>query len=231
LNSSDVRLLDATQIRSSNRQPATFRAGTRYPVVTATYSSGVSSTLASSLSGLNINGTSVSSLLSQYLGSSSVTVPQFQFEDLGITLKMTPQILHSDEVSLALDMKIEALAGSSINSIPILNNRALTSTITVPAGQTAMLATLVSSTETKALTGLPGLSELPGFQGTDQDREKDSTELLITITPHIVRTGRMQISSRRIAAIRSGPGSSTSPDISPGPGSSTSPTSSTATPQ
>jgi Flp pilus assembly secretin CpaC len=231
LNSSDVRLLDAVQIRSSNSQPATFRAGTRYPVVTATYSSGVSSSLASSLSGLNINGTSVSSLLSQYLGSSSVTVPQFQFEDLGITLKMTPQILHSDEVSVALDMKIEALAGSSINNIPILNNRALTSTITVPAGQTAMLAALVNTSETKALTGLPGLSELPGFQGTDQDREKSSTELLITITPHIVRTGRIQISSPRLAAVRTGPGSNTVPDFVPDPGSSPRPAPGTATPR
>jgi Flp pilus assembly secretin CpaC len=231
LNSSDVRMLDAVHLRSSNRQPATFRAGTRYPVITATYSSGVSSSLASSLSGLNINGTSVSSLLSQYLGSSSVSVPQFQFEDLGITLKMTPQILHSDGVSLALDMKIEALAGSSIDSIPILNNRALTSTITVPAGQTAMLAALVSTNETKALTGLPGLSELPGFQGTDQDREKDSTELLITITPHIVRTGRMQISSRRIAAVSTGPGSGIGPDLGSGPGSIPRPASSTTPPQ
>jgi len=209
LNSSDVRLLDAVQIRSSDRQSVNFRAGTRYPIVTATYSSGVSSSLASSLSGLNINGTSVSSLLSQYLGSNSVNVPQFQYEDLGITLKMTPHILHSDEVSLALDMKIEALAGGSINSIPILNNRALTSTISIPAGQTAMLATLVNTNETKALLGLPGLSELPGFQGTEQDRQKSSTELLITITPHIVRAGRMQISSRRIAAVRSGSGVAT----------------------
>lgn len=204
LNSSDVRLLDAVQIRSSNQQPVNFRAGTRYPIVTATYSSGVSSSLASSLSGLNINGTSVSSLLSQYLGSNSVNVPQFQYEDLGITLKMTPHILRSDAVSVALDMKIEALAGGSINSIPILNNRALTSTISIPAGQTAMLAALVNTNETKAVLGLPGLSELPGFQGTEQDRQKGSTELLITITPHIVRTGRMQISSRRIAAVRTG---------------------------
>jgi general secretion pathway protein D len=204
LNSTDVRILDHVEIRSSNHQPVNFRAGTRYPVVTATYSSGISSSLTSKLSGLNINGTSVSSLLSQYLGSSNVSVPQFQFEDLGITLKMTPQILHGDEVYLPLEMKIEALAGSSINSIPILNNRALTSTVTVPAGQTAMLAMLVDSSETKALTGLPGLSELPGFQGTDQDRQKSSTELLITITPHIVRNGRLQISSRRLATVRTG---------------------------
>lgn len=204
LNSTDVSILDAAQILAVNKQPSTFRVGSRYPVITGTYNSGVSSSLAGSLSGLNINGTSVSSLLSQYLGSNSVSVPQFQFEDLGITLKLTPQILRSDSVSLALDMKVEALAGSSIDSIPILNNRALNSTITIPAGHTAMLATLVSSSELKALTGLPGLSELPGFQGTDQDRQKSSTELLITITPHIVRSGRIEVTSRRLETARGG---------------------------
>jgi general secretion pathway protein D len=204
LNSTDVSILDAAQILAVNRQAATFRVGSRYPVITGTYSSGATSSLTSSLSGLNINGTSVSSLLAQYAGSSTVSVPEFQYEDLGITLKLTPQIRRSDAVSVALDMKVEALAGSSLNNIPILNNRALTSTITVPAGQTAMLATLVSSTEMKDLTGLPGLSELPGFQGTDQDREKDSTELLITITPHIVRSGRMRVSSRRLDTVKTG---------------------------
>jgi type II secretory pathway component GspD/PulD (secretin) len=204
LNSTDVSILDAAQILAVNRQAATFRVGSRYPVITGTYSSGASSSLTSSLSGLNINGTSVSSLLAQYTGSTTVSVPEFQYEDLGITLKLTPQIHRSDAVTVALDMKVEALAGSSLNSIPILNNRALTSTITVPAGQTAMLATLVSSTEMKDLTGLPGLSELPGFQGTDQDRERDSTELLITITPHVVRSGRMQVASRRLDTVKTG---------------------------
>jgi general secretion pathway protein D len=204
LNSTDVRTLDALQIRSTNKQPVNYRTGSRYPVITGSYSSGISSSLASSLSGLNVNGTSVSSLISKYLGSGTSTVPQFQFEDLGITLKLTPTILHNTSVTVALDMKIEALAGTSINNIPVLNNRALTTTITIPAGQTALVASLVSSNEIKALLGTPGLNDLPGFQGTEQDREKDSDELLITITPHIVRAGRLNIASRRLASGRAG---------------------------
>jgi general secretion pathway protein D len=218
LTSSDVRMLEALQMRSSNRQESTFRVGSRYPVITGTYSSGVSGTLPASLSGLNINGTSASSLLSQFLGSSMASVPEFQFEDLGITLTMTPLVHQDDDVSVKLEMKIEALGGSSIDSIPILNNRAIKSSITVPAGKTAMLATLITTTELKDLTGLPGLSELPGFQGTEQDRQKDTTEVLITITPHIVRTGRMQISSRRLAAVRTGPGSDMGADSGSGSG-------------
>jgi len=201
LNSTDARMLDAVTIRSGNHQAVNFRAGTRYPVVTAIYSTPSLSGLASAAAAAGISAATIA----QYGGSAaSASVPQFQFEDLGITVKMTPQILHNSEVSLSVDMKIEALAGGTINSIPILNNRTLTSTVTVPAGHTALLATLLNTNETKSLDGLPGLSELPGFQGTDQDREKDSTELLITITPHIVRTGSLHVTSKRLAAVRTG---------------------------
>jgi len=60
-----------------------------------------------------------------------------------------------------------------------------------------MLASEVSSQETRAITGLPGLSELPGFQSTtNENKEIDTGELLITITPHIVRAGNVHIASR-----------------------------------
>ena len=198
LNSSDIRLLDDVQLRAGNNHEADFRAGTRYPIVTATYSSGVNSSLASSLAGVSVNGTSASSLLSQYLGTSSVTTPQIQYEDLGITVKATPNIQRSGDVSLHLEMKIEALGSGTIDSIPILNNRSLTSSFTIPAGQTALLASAVTRNEARDIEGVPGLSELPGFQGTEKSAEIDTSELLITITPHVVRTGRFRVTSRRI---------------------------------
>ncbi len=139
LNSSDIRTLDAVQLRSATNQDATFRAGTRYPIVTSTYTSGISSSLASAVSGLNINGTPVGSLLQQYLGTSSVTVPQVQYEDLGVTLKATPVVLRSGTVQLKLDLKIESLGAGSINNIPVLNSRQLTSMVTIPAGRARCL--------------------------------------------------------------------------------------------
>ena len=194
LNNTDVRTLDFAQLRSSNHQAASFRAGTRYPVITGTYSSGVSS---SALSGLTA---AQQQLAQQYLGSStSVSIPQFQYEDLGLSIKATPTVHLNNDVSLQLDMKIEALGGTSLNNVPILNNRVLTSTITVPSGQTILLASEVTKSELRSITGIPGLNELPGFQGTDRDSENDTSELLITLTPHIVRVGHRDSSSRRFA--------------------------------
>ncbi len=198
LNTSDVRILDTVQLRVGSGQDASFRAGTRYPIETGIYSSNVGNSLTSAVAGLNIGGTSVSSLLSQYLGSTSVAVPQIQFEDLGLTLKATPQVLRTNAVSMKLDFKIEALGSGTINSLPILNNRALTSQVTIPAGQTALLGSLVNRSEQRSIDGLPFLSELPGFQGTERTKEVDTTELLITLTPHVVRNRRMEIASRRV---------------------------------
>jgi general secretion pathway protein D len=219
LNASDVRILDAIKLRSGDRQDATFRAGERYPITTSTYTSGVASSVASAVAGLNINGTSVNSLLQQYLGSSTVTIPQIQFEDLGLTLKATPQIQHDRSVSLKLDLKIESLGATSLNGIPVLNNRELTSTVTVPAGETALLASEVSSSEMKDVQGLPGLSEIPGFQDTtNTNTEKDTSELLITITPHIVREN-LRIASRALAVPHASPSeaSYTEPEPPPPP--------------
>jgi type II secretory pathway component GspD/PulD (secretin) len=200
LNSSDARMVDQMTLRVSDRQLGTVRAGTRYPITTATYTSGISSALASQLSGVKINGTSASSLLSQYLGSAQSTVPQVQFEDLGLTLKATPQVQKSGQVFVHLDLKIEALGGGQINNIPILNSRQLTSDVTIPEGQTAMLASQLSTAESHAMTGIPGLNEIPGFSGTDGNVEKDTQELLITITPHLVRRRSSIITSRRLSA-------------------------------
>ena len=202
LNSSDVRLLDAVQLRAGDRLPSSFRVGTRYPVVTSTYSSGLPSSVTSAAAGLSVNGTSVSSLLSG-LGLNSISVPQVQFEDLGLTLKTTPKVLRDNSVMLQLDLKLEALGGGTINNIPILNSRALTSSVTIPAGSTALLVSQMSTSETRSLQGLPGLNDLPGFGGTDRNSQKDTAELLITLTPRVVRRGDLQIVSRPIPVPRS----------------------------
>ena len=199
LNSSDVRSIDDVRLRLGDNQSGNFRSGTRYPIVTSTYSSGISSTLSSALAGVTVNGTSAASLLSQ-LTNSSATVPQVQYEDLGLTLKATPTALKSGQVHVKLDMKIEALGGATLNNIPVLNNRTLTSDVTIPADGTVLLASEVSRSEQRAINGLPGLNDIPGFQGTEKSTETDTAELLITLTPRIVRKRSSMVASRRLVA-------------------------------
>lgn len=201
LNSSDSRALDDIQVRVGDSQTADFRVGTRYPITTSTYSTGAA-TSSASLAGITVNGVSASSLLAQLTGSSSgVTVPQIQYEDLGLTLKATPTVQKSGTVRMHIDLKIEALTGTSINNIPILASRQFSSDVTVDDGKAALFVSSLSKSESAAVSGLPGLGEVPGFQTTVSDKvvETDSSDLVIVITPHVVRRRANIIAGPRIA--------------------------------
>ena len=198
LNSSDTRTLDNVQMRVADRQTANFREGTRYPITSSTYSSGLS-TAASALSNKSINGVNVASLLSQYAGGSSMTIPQVTYEDLGVTLNATPAILKSGQINMKLDLKIESLTGSTSDGNPILGNREFKSDITVREGESVLMVSYVSKTESAAMSGIPGLSELPGFQmPVTQDIQKETNQLVMVVTPHVVRRRSDMLASPRI---------------------------------
>jgi type II secretory pathway component GspD/PulD (secretin) len=196
---SDTRTLDDVQLRVSDQQEATFRLGTRYPITTSTYSTGLS-TAASALGNATINGVNVSNLLSQFAGGTSATIPQVTYEDLGLTLKAKPTFQNGGHISMQLDLTIQAVSGSGINNIPVLQNRHFTTSLTVADGESAMLVSDVSKTETAAMTGIPGLSELPGLRApTERDTEKDSGQLVVLVTPHVVRKRTENAAGPRMA--------------------------------
>ena len=195
--SSDVRILDSIQARSTNGQAVSFRSGSRYPIITSTYSTGGSSSLSAIISGLSPSLQQAAAAAG--LGSGTTqTIPQIQYEDLGLSLKATPKVQRNNNVSIQLELKIEALGSGSLNGIPELDNRAYTSTITVPVGMSALLFSDVNSSELRAATGTPGLNDLPGFQGTEKDLNRSRSEILIAITPHIMREQNMRLAGRRL---------------------------------
>jgi type II secretory pathway component GspD/PulD (secretin) len=201
-NSTDTRALDDVQLRVGDRQPATFRLGTRYPIVSSTYTTGLS-TAGSALGNAAIGGVSIASLLQQYAGGSSATIPQVTYEDLGVTLKATPRIQRTGRIDMLLDLKIEALAGGSANGNPVLENRQFSSDLTVADGESVLMASSVSRNETAAMSGIPGLSELPGFQMPIEDNtERDTSQLVVVVTPHLVRRRSQSLTGPRVLVVR-----------------------------
>lgn len=199
LNASDSRVLDDIDLRVQDQETATFRVGSRYPIVTSTFSSGGgglnvaginTAGLSSTLNGLGIN---LSSLATQ------TTIPQIQYQDLGLTLKAKPRVQHDQGVTLDLDLEFTALAGSSLDGNPILNNRKYTATITLKDGDSALVVSALSRQETKAVVGIPGLSELPGLRSTtDDSKNVTDSSLIVLVTPHIVRRTHMDVAGREI---------------------------------
>lgn len=186
LNSSDSRELDQIQLRLGDGEKATIKSGTRYPIQTSSFSSIANSI--PTIPGLTSAGSSgsLSSLLAQY--SSVPNIPQVEYQDLGLTLSATPKVMRDDDVALTLDFKIDALAGSSLNGNPILNSRAYSGVVTLKRGETAAIVSELDKSETRSVSGTPGLSEIPGLNNlTGIDNQKSSSTLLIVITPHVVR--------------------------------------------
>lgn len=187
LNSSESRELDNYQLRLADDEEGTLKSGTRYPIQTSSLSS-VGTGL--NIPGLNLPGTSgsLSSLLSS-LTSSLPAIPQIQYQDLGLVLKARPRILRSGDVEVHLDLKLTALAGFSLNGVPALANRSYTGDMVTPANQAVVIAGEMDKSEMRAISGVPGLSEIPGLNNvTEKTTNLNDTTLLIILTPRVVRT-------------------------------------------
>ncbi len=189
MNAADNRSLDQVQLRLDNQAEGTIRSGTRYPITTSSYSSiaassvsipGITSAgLSSVLSGLGISASSL---------SSAAPIPQVQYQDLGLTLKVTPRIERNDDVVLKLDLKIQALQGASLNGLPVLTNRSYTADIHLRGGASALVVGNLSRQESNAISGTPGLTELPGFASlSSTTNEYDVSNLAVLVTPRIIR--------------------------------------------
>jgi general secretion pathway protein D len=187
LNSSDSRALDNIQLRLGDGEQGSIKEGQRYPIQTSSFSS--LSASSSTIAGLTTAGTSssLSSLLSS-LSSTSTGIPQVEYQDLGLTLKATANVMRNDQVALTIDMAISALSGSTLNGNPILNSRSYSGVVTIKEGTAVVVASELDKSESRSISGTPGFSEIPGMSNvTDKDANKSYSTLLIVITPHVVR--------------------------------------------
>ncbi len=158
------RTLLQAQLRSLAGQPASFHVGDQYPVMTAGY-------------------------FGYTYGMQAYTPPpSFQFADLGLVLKYVPYVHGPDEVTLEIEGEFKLLAGESVNGIPVLSNRRVASKVRLKAGQWAIVAGLLNSSEARTLRGLAGLARLPllGPLFRQQSVTRDSSEVLILLKPEVV---------------------------------------------
>ena len=193
LNISKTQELDHIQLRAGDSQPQSFLVGSRYPFVTQSYSSGTQiptsySSIASQLTGAGGASTASTNPLAY--------APTVQYANLGLTMKTTAHVMQSDDVQMKLQIKIAALSGSSLNQSPIINNRSFTTAIQIHDGGSALITANVSRAESRSLSGIPGLSELPGFAWTASPTTNVTVgKLLIVITPHIISATHPRVAS------------------------------------
>ena len=165
LSKSSAQTLLSSQMVALDGQAATLHVGDHYPVVSGSFS-----------------GASAAQDQTQTLA------PSVNFEDLGLVLKVTPTVHENMEVTLDLDAQFKTLGSGSFNGIPVIDSRQYQGKVRLTDGEWAVVAGLVSTTDSETPTGVAGLSSLPWIGGlfTRHTQEHGRSEILLVLKPHLV---------------------------------------------
>ena len=160
----NANLLANPTIRARNREKAKVQIGEKLPVFTATAAT------------VNV------------AGSTTVT-----YLDVGLKLDVEPSVQLDGEVIIKVALEVSnllrAVSGPNGSLAYQVGTRMTTTSLRLKDGQTQVLAGLINDQDRRAATGLPGLSQLPllgRLFGVQRD-ERNKTEIVMLITPRIVR--------------------------------------------
>jgi hypothetical protein len=173
MHESSVRTLEHVTLRASQEKEATFKLGSRYPILNASFAPIYNN-----------------SAISQVIQNQSFTAafPSFNYEDIGLTVKAKPTVHGNSDVGLELEMHFRTLGGQSVNGVPVISNREYKGGILLKEGEPAVVAGMITQSEEKSLSGLPYFSRVPGLKvlSAENERQEEDDELLVLITPFVV---------------------------------------------
>jgi general secretion pathway protein D len=172
LSDSDTRVLQNPSVRATDGSDAVLKVGTKVPIATGSYNAGTA------LGTAGLGG----------IGSQT----QFQYQDVGVTIDITPQIHLDRQISLKLSVEDSTEAGQvTIQGVtePIFGQRSIKDTIQLRDGEPCLLAGLLSKTDNSTTSGTPGLASLPLLKYIfgSVNKEVQQGEIVFILVPHIVR--------------------------------------------
>ena len=148
------------------------------------------------------NLTAVSGETAKFLAGGEFPIPlvdstgkmSVSFKEFGVGLSFTPVVMSEGRISLKIETEVSELtdAGSVTLSdirIPALKKRQAKSTVELPSGGSLALAGMISEDTRQNIDGFPGLKDVPviGTLFRSRDFSKNETELVVIVTPYVVR--------------------------------------------
>ena len=126
-------------------------------------------------------------------------ITSFNYVDIGVNIEITPHIHHDGDVSLDLAIEVSNISGTGFGGLPTFGNRSIITTIRLHDGETNILAGLIRDDERVVLEGVPGLSDLPiiGRLFARNELETQQTDIIVTLTPRIIRVLELDESDLR----------------------------------
>jgi general secretion pathway protein D len=122
-------------------------------------------------------------------GINQQPITSFTYENIGVNIDITPRAHLDNDVTLALKLQVNSISGQGFGGLPTFGNREVTTQIRLKDGETNMLAGLIRDDERRSLDGIPGISDLPlvGHIFGHSKNQRDQTDVILMLTPHIVR--------------------------------------------
>jgi len=171
----NTRILSRPRLAVTNNEEATLLVGTREAYVTGTTSQS---------------------------GDSTITSDTVEFVDVGVKLTVVPTINRDRFITMKIKPEISSVARTLTtgdadaprSQIPIVTTSETETTVKVKDGATIMIAGLRQNSDAMDMDGLPYMSRIPfmDFFFTRRDHDKDQTEIIIFITPYIIRGDQMR---------------------------------------
>lgn len=171
LTDSNTRILQNPRIRCTDAQKATMKIGSRIPIATGSFQSGV--------------------------GVAAAITPmaetQFQYIDVGVNIEMTPTVHYDHDVTMKLKIEVSSESGSTtIEGVtePIIAQKTSEQTIRLREGEATILGGILNQQDQQNWTGIPGLSSIPilKYLFGSMDHIKTDDEIVFLLVPHIVRS-------------------------------------------
>jgi general secretion pathway protein D len=187
----NTRTLANPQLRTSEGMLAQARFGERVPVPVTTFAPIATG------------------------GTAQQPITSYNYENIGVNIDITPRTHHDDEVTLSLRVAVQSISGAGFGGLPTFGNREITTVIRLRDGETNMLAGLIRDDERRVLEGVPGLSDLPviGRLFAHSRTETTQTDIILTLTPHIIRV--LDVDESDLRAFRVGRDSMTPSSLAP----------------
>ena len=166
---SDSKLIQNPEIRAVDGQKASLKIGQRVPVATGSFQPGIG--------GVGIN---------------PLVNTQFQYLDVGVNIDITPKVHLDGEVTLKIVMDISAVDSfQNIGGIsqPVIGQRKIEQEVRLREGEANLLGGMLENSQTKSLTGIPGLGQIPflKYLFAQTNTQLSQTETVFVLIPHVVR--------------------------------------------
>lgn len=188
LTDNNTKILQSPRIRATDDQKATMKIGSRIPIATGSYQTGAATAVVSSL----VN-------------------TQFQYQDVGVNVEMTPTIHFDHDVTLKIKIEVTSQSGSeTISGVtePIISQRVVDQVIRLREGEAAILGGIQNNQEQNNWSGIPGLSAIPILKYVfgSKDHLIQNDEIVFVVVPHLVRT--QELDQANLRAVDTGTGQS-----------------------